>query len=92
LAFLQQLEQQYKETCDGKVSNKQIVLDPNLGGIVWTNETDPRRVNSTDKSNGLMETGMLGISNITGHIAKIRDRDFAWRGPVVPNKCPSERN
>ena len=51
-----------------------------------------QRVVSNDSNKGLLEVGMVGRSNVTGHAVKIWDRDFAWRGPFDTQACPSTGN
>jgi hypothetical protein len=78
--------------CNDQVEVNRFILVPEIGGVVWDETPNQRRVNSTDSNNGLLEIGQTGRSNVTGHKLKIWDRDFAWRGPINTQFCPSKNN
>jgi hypothetical protein len=97
LKFLHQIEQMCSNGGSGNKCNDQkeinkFILLPEIGGVVWDDTPNQRRVNSTDSNNGLLEIGQTGRSEVTGHTIKIWDRDFAWRGPSDTQFCPTENN
>ena len=97
-AFLKLLEQQCAKggvnKCNDQVEVNKFILLPELGRVVW--KKNPliyeQQVNSTDANNGMFQIGMVGQCNVTGHTIKIWHRDFAWRGPIEIQHCPSENN
>jgi hypothetical protein len=66
----------------------------------WTPEIEASRISGTSTTNsitteadkrfvGLPTVGIAGVSNVTGHRARVWERDFAFRGPLHPETCPS---
>jgi hypothetical protein len=59
----------------------------------WTKEAKQSRITNTTTVDprflGLPTAEMAGHSDVTGHKAKIWTRDFAFRGPLVPDICPT---
>ena len=58
----------------------------------WTNEARQSRLTNATTNDarflGLPTLGISGHSDTTGHTARIWNRDFAFRGPLVPAECP----
>jgi hypothetical protein len=58
----------------------------------WTSEARQTLVTNLTTSDprflGLPTRGISGHSTVTGHKARIWDRDFAFRGPLLPDVCP----
>ncbi len=59
----------------------------------WTEEAKQSRIANLTTNDprflGLPTVGISGRSYITGHQARIWDRDFAFRGPLFPHVCPA---
>lgn len=85
------------DTC-GILCDDQRVLNNLLTGDKlnmtwhWTPEIEASRIISVaEKDNrfvGLPTVGISGVSNVTGHRARVWERDFAFRGPLRPDTCP----
>lgn len=59
----------------------------------WTEEVRQSRLTNKTTNDprflGLPTAELSGHSDVTGHKAKIWNRDFAFRGPLLPDVCPS---
>lgn len=58
----------------------------------WTKEIQGSRITNVTTQDmrfvGLPTLGISGRSNVTGHRARVWDRDFAFRGSLRPEPCP----
>jgi len=87
-----------RDTCgdmcdDQRELNHLLSASPQLNMTwQWTTEARQSRLSnvtiSDPRYHGLPTLGISGTSSITGHKARIWDRDFAFRGPLLPDRCP----
>lgn len=72
--------------CDDQTVLNRLLIDEVSVQMTWEwpdHVKKSRLVDPTDQRfDGILTRGMVGRSNITQHIAKIWDRDFAFRGPL----------
>ena len=72
--------------CDDQKVLNQLLIDRKAVGMTWEwpdHVLSSRLVDLVDKRyDGLLTRGMIGRSNVTQHVAKLWDRDFAFRGPL----------
>lgn len=80
--------------CDDQRVLNNLQLDVNMAWD-WTpsilaSRVSNRTLTSADEERfvGLPTLGLTGMSNVTGHKARVWDRDFAFRGPLQPDQCP----
>eukprot|EP00980_Cylindrotheca_fusiformis_P028260 scaffold22589_cov138-Cylindrotheca_fusiformis.AAC.23 len=78
--------------CDDQRVLNNLLLDINMTWG-WTDATLASRISNNSVSVdqrfvGLPTLGLLGSSSVTGHKARVWDRDFAFRGPLEPDQCP----
>jgi hypothetical protein len=82
--------------CDDQRVLNNLLIDDTVLNMTWfrTQEMMNSRISSVtttdDRFLGLPTIGISGYSSVTGHRAKIWDRDFAFRGPVHPEVCPPD--
>lgn len=59
----------------------------------WTEQVERSRLTNATTNDprflGLPTTELSGHSDVTGHTARIWNRDFAFRGPLLPDICPT---
>ena len=78
---------------DQRVLNNLLSTSPKLNMTwIWTTEAQKSRLTNSSTNDprflGLPTLGISGHSEVTGHTARIWDRDFAFRGPLFPDTCP----
>ena len=87
-----------RDTCgnmcdDQRELNNLLSISPKLN-MTWQWTTEARQSLVTNETTndprflGLPTRGISGYSTVTGHRVQIWDRDFAFRGPLLPDACP----
>ena len=87
-----------RDTCgnmcdDQRELNNLLSISPELN-MTWLWTTEARQSLVTNETTndprflGLPTRGISGYSTVTGHRVQIWDRDFAFRGPLLPDVCP----
>lgn len=95
IRFAKLMQHTCGDMCDDQRILNELLTDPDRLNMTWhwtetakqskiTNATtdDPRFL-------GLPTIGISGESSVTEHKARIWDREFAFRGPILPVVCPS---
>jgi len=87
-----QMWERLLEVCDGgtKRCDDQVELNKLLADdMIW--DSQAALLNKT--KDGLVQNGFVGKSKtVQDFSAKVWDRDFAWRGPLDTDICPSNSN
>lgn len=80
--------------CDDQRILNNLQLEVNMTWD-WTPATLGSRISNhtpalegEERFVGLPTLGITGKSNVTGHKARVWDRDYAFRGPLQPAQCP----
>jgi Nucleotide-diphospho-sugar transferase len=83
------------DMCDDQRELNNLLSEPAKLNIIWEWTSEARESFSTNVTTsdarflGLPKLGISGRSVVTGHKARIWDRDFAFRGPLLPDECPA---
>lgn len=93
IRFLEMFRERCPVTCDDQRVMNNLLIDPALNMTwFWTQKLQDSRITSATTTDenllGLPTLSILGTSNITGHKARVWDRNFALRGRIN-EPCPN---
>lgn len=93
IRFAQIMRDTCGDMCDDQRTLNNLLTSEKLNMTwYWSEDATSSRITNqtTDDPRflGLPTLGITGRSAVTGHMAKIWDRDFAYRGMVQPVSCP----